>query len=131
MMFFVEQYRRAVGKVLLEIPAGKLEKGEEPYNCAERELLEETNFIPGKMEYITKFYTSPGFCNEIIYLYLAKNVEKASCKKTLQEDEFINIKRINIKEALRKVQKGEIVDCKTIIGLLTVGSLLKNNEAGW
>ena len=58
-VIFVEQYRRAVGKVLLEIPAGKLEKGEEPYNCAERELLEETNFIPGKMEYITKFIPAP------------------------------------------------------------------------
>lgn len=125
-VILIEQYRTAAGKTLLEIPAGKLEKGEDPHNCAERELFEETSFKPGETEYLTRFYTSPGFCNEIIYLYLGKNVEKVSFQNNLQEDEFINIKKISIEKALEKVYKGEIIDSKTIIGLLTVG-LLKYN----
>ena len=75
-IFMVRQYRKPIEKELLEIPAGKLEKGESKEMCAKRELMEETGYYPHDIKYITSFYSSPGFSNEIIYLFLARNLEK-------------------------------------------------------
>ena len=77
-IFMVRQYRKPIEKELLEIPAGKLEKGESKEMCAKRELMEETGYYPHDIKYITSFYSSPGFSNEIIYLFLARNLEKNS-----------------------------------------------------
>jgi len=115
-ILMVRQYRKAIERDLLEIPAGKLEKGESSETCVKRELMEETGYFPNDLKYLTSFYTSPGFSNEIIHLYLAKNlVIKAS---NADYDEYLRAEKIPFEEAINKIQRGEIVDSKTITGLL-------------
>lgn len=108
----VEQFRLALNKNLLEIPAGKIDKGESIENCARRELKEETGYIAGNMEYLGSIATAPGFCDEIIYLYKATNLILDN--KNEDEDEFTKVKIININEVKEKIKKGEIIDSKTI-----------------
>lgn len=122
-VLMVKQFRKPVEEELLEIPAGKLEKGERPEICAQRELMEETGFFAGSLRYITAFYTSPGFSSEKMYLYLARDLENK--KKLADEDEFIELKVIPIEQALKKIYHGEIKDAKTISGLLLVYNILK------
>ncbi|MDH7479581.1 MAG: NUDIX hydrolase, partial [Syntrophomonadaceae bacterium] len=88
-MVLVKQYRQPVGKVLLEIPAGKLQPGEDPVECARRELLEETGYAAGGLELLTAYYTTPGFSDEKMYLFLA--TELAEGKAALDEDEFLEV----------------------------------------
>lgn len=111
-IILVEQFRLALNKVLLEIPAGKLDKGEAIEECAKRELREETGYIAGNIEYLGSIATAPGFCDEIIYLYKATNLTLGS--KDEDEDEFTNVKIININEVKEKIKKGEIIDVKTV-----------------
>lgn len=111
-IILVEQFRLPLNKVLLEIPAGKLDKGESIEECAKRELREETGYIAGKIEYLGKIATAPGFCDEIIYLYKATNLTLGS--KDEDEDEFTNVKIMNINEVKEKIKKGEIIDVKTV-----------------
>jgi ADP-ribose pyrophosphatase len=115
-ILMVKQYRKAVEKVLIEIPAGKLEKGEVPYDCAERELIEETGFRAHQLEEVIEIITSPGFCTEKIHLFVARDLTVDYLEN--DEDEFIDIITMNLDEALEKIVSGEIVDSKTIIGLL-------------
>lgn len=111
----VKQFRKPVEKFLLEIPAGKLEINEEPRETATRELKEETGYDANKMEYLLEFYTSPGFSNEKVYLFLASElIEGSPCPDT---GEFIKTEKINIEDLLKMVERGEIVDSKTIIGI--------------
>lgn len=111
-IILVEQFRLALNKVLLEIPAGKLDKGESIEECAKRELREETGYIAGNIEYLGSIATAPGFCDEIIYLYKATNLTLGS--KDEDEDEFTNVKIMNINEVKEKIKKGEIIDVKTV-----------------
>ncbi|ASW42794.1 NUDIX hydrolase [Clostridium isatidis] len=111
-IILVEQFRLALNKVLLEIPAGKLDKGEAIEECAKRELREETGYIAGNIEYLGSIATAPGFCDEIIYLYKATNLTLGS--KDEDEDEFTNVKIMNINEVKEKIKKGEIIDVKTV-----------------
>lgn len=115
-ILMVRQYRKAVEKVLIEIPAGKLEKGEAPYDCAKRELIEETGFRAHQLEEVMEIVTSPGFCTEKIHLFVAKNLSADYLDN--DEDEFIDIITMDLDEALEKIVSREIVDSKTIIGLL-------------
>lgn len=108
----VEQFRAALNKTLIEIPAGKLEKGEDPLECAKRELEEETGFIPGEIEYLGKIATGPGFTDEIIYIYKASDLVKGT--KGGDEDEFIDIKTISLENLKKMIRDGEIIDAKTI-----------------
>ena len=94
-VLFVEQYRYAIEQVLLELPAGKVDFGEEADACAKRELEEETGYI-GDLIPIGAVYTSPGFCNELIHLYIAKNLVKT--KQHLDEGEFLNVVSIPLEE---------------------------------
>ena len=112
----IKQFRQATGKNMWEIPAGKLEVGEDPQECAVRELKEETGFTARHWEKITSFYTSPGFANEILHLYLARGLEAG--EQCLDPGEFIDTHLLALPEALSKVKGGEICDAKTIIGLL-------------
>lgn len=123
-IILVKQYRKAVEKELLEIPAGKLEIGEEPKETAERELKEETGFSSGKLEYITEFYTSPGFSDEKMYLFLA--IELIEGLAEPEKDEYIEIIKLDLNSLIDKVLKGEIVDSKTIIGALIAKNYLEN-----
>lgn len=109
----VEQYRKALERSLVEIPAGKLEKGEEPLKTAERELEEETGYVCGKMEHLISFYTSPGFADELVHVFVAQHLSKKENPASLDEDEFVEVLELTLEEAERYVQEGKIYDAKT------------------
>jgi ADP-ribose pyrophosphatase len=117
-IILVKQYRHPVEQITWEIPAGKLEGKEEPDICAERELEEETGYKAGELIKLTAFYTAPGFTDEIIHLYVARRLEQTA--QNTDADEFIDVMVISHAEALAMVQRGEIKDAKSIIGILMV-----------
>ena len=96
----VEQYRKALEKAIIEIPAGKLEPGEKPEVTAVRELEEETGYVCENMELITSFYTSPGFIDEILYVYKATGLTRKENKAELDEDEFVELMEVSLEEAI-------------------------------
>lgn len=114
-VILVRQYRKPAEKTLLEIPAGKLEINEERESAAKRELEEETGYIAENLELITEMYGSPGFSNEKISIYLAKDLKIG--EMNLDDDEFIEIETYNIEEITVMLQNKEIKDAKTIIAL--------------
>jgi ADP-ribose pyrophosphatase len=124
MVLLVRQYRKAPDKVLLEIPAGKLEVNEEPSETALRELKEETGYTAGKLEYLTEFYTSPGFSTEKIYLFLAE--ELVPGEQELDTGEFIELEKYTIDELKVMINRGEIMDSKTLIGIQLAANILKS-----
>lgn len=111
-IILVEQFRLPLNKKILEIPAGKINKNEDIKECAKRELQEETGYIARNLEYLGCIATAPGFCDEIIYLYKATNLTLGS--KNEDEDEFTNVKIMNINKVKEMIKKGEIIDGKTI-----------------
>ena len=111
-ILLVEQYRLAIDKVILEIPAGKINKNEELKECARRELQEETGYFAKNLEYLGKIIPAPGFCDETIHLYKATNLVLGD--KNEDEDEFTNVKVYNIKKVKEMIRNGEIIDAKTI-----------------
>ncbi|WP_214816515.1 NUDIX hydrolase [Exiguobacterium sp. s131] len=111
----VEQYRKAFESMSLEIPAGKLEKGEEPMASAERELKEETGYTAESLEKIFSFYGAPGFCSERVDVYVAKGLSAG--EMNLDEDEFLNVKRYSFDEAVDLLDRGIITDAKTIMAI--------------
>ncbi|MGL5327941.1 MAG: NUDIX hydrolase [Peptostreptococcaceae bacterium] len=117
----VKQYRKAIEKELLEIPAGKIEIGENPKDCAIRELKEETGYSAKNIKLIHKFYTSAGFSNQKIYIFLAEELEKG--EQILEPDEFLQVKEIDLKEVYDMILKNEIEDAKTSIGMLLLNKL--------
>lgn len=112
---FVRQYRHAFREMLLEIPAGVLEDGEDAETGILRELEEETGKKAGKLEYICELYPTVGFCTERIYLYFATELTEGQQK--LDADEFLEIERYTPQEALDMIAKGEIKDAKTVAAL--------------
>ena len=120
-ILMVRQFRKPVDQELFELPAGLVEVDEEPVKAALRELEEETGYYAKKCEYIGEFFTSPGFCNEKIYLFLAEDLEKKEQK--LDDFENIAVEEITLDEALKQIKFGDIVDAKTIIGLLLYKNL--------
>jgi ADP-ribose pyrophosphatase len=115
-VLLVRQYRKAVERSLLEIPAGGIEPSEDPLDCARRELEEETGFSAERWEHLSVFYTSPGFCTEFMHLYLATDL-KAS-KRDADDDEHIEVVRVPLKKTLELIASGEVCDAKSIAGLL-------------
>lgn len=109
----VEQYRKALERTIIEIPAGKLEKGEEPKLCAERELEEETGYECTNMEWLISFYTSPGFADEIVHLYKATGLAKKENPAATDEDEFVNLVEVTLEEAIQLIKDQKIYDAKT------------------
>ncbi|SCG83330.1 ADP-ribose pyrophosphatase [Proteiniborus sp. DW1] len=122
----VKQFRKATETVLLEIPAGKLEINEHPQDCAIRELKEETGLEAKKIEYILDYYSSPGFANEKVHIFIAS--ELLSGEAELEEDEYIDVVKVNMDEALEMINNGTIKDGKTIIGIFMAYNKLNNNE---
>ncbi len=112
----VRQHRQPAGEVLLEVPAGKLEPNEEPMECARRELAEETGLTAGRWQELISFYTSPGFCDELIYLYIAEDLSRGSAAAA-DPDENIREEVISLAEAGKMILEGRIKDGKTIIAL--------------
>lgn len=109
----VEQFRKALERTIVEIPAGKLEEGEDPTVCAIRELEEETAYTCEKIEWLMSFYTSPGFANEIIHLYIATNLTKKHHPLPLDDDEFVRVIELTLDEAIQYVKDQKIYDAKT------------------
>jgi ADP-ribose pyrophosphatase len=114
----VRQYRYAAEEFLLEIPAGTLEKGEDPKAGAGRELEEEIGVRASKIEKLSEFYVSPGFLTEKMHLFLATSLTRT--KQALEIDEILTVEKYSIVEALDLVHRGEIQDAKTIVGIMLV-----------
>jgi ADP-ribose pyrophosphatase len=114
-IYFVKQYRVCANEILLEIPAGKLNYGEDPYACALRELEEEIGFTSKKLDLVHIFYPSPGISNEILYFFVAENLEKR--KTHPDDDEFLEIIKINENDLEKLIEENKIKDAKTLIGI--------------
>ena len=117
----VRQYRTALGRVTVEIPAGKLDPGEDPLDCAKRELHEETGFRAGRIRFLTSIVTSCGFCDEIIHIYLATKLEFDAPNP--DDDEFVNVDLVPLRELIDAVLDGKIEDAKTVVGALACDSI--------
>lgn len=117
-VLLVKQYRIAAERVMLEIPAGTLRAGEPPLMCAERELQEETGYRPGKLESIGGMFVAPGYTTEFIHLFLATDLTES--RLNMDDDEFIEVERVPLAEALAMIERGELIDGKSIAGLLKV-----------
>jgi ADP-ribose pyrophosphatase len=117
-VLLIRQYRYATGGFLLEIPAGKLDPGEEPEACAARETEEEVGYRPGKLQSLGWIWTTPGFADEKIWLYLATDLK--ATRQELGEDEVLSVERIPLADAVEKAARGEIHDSKSACALLRV-----------
>lgn len=114
---FVKQFRYPLQKTLIELPAGKLDEGEDPYVCASRELTEETGYTAGEVIKLGKIYTTPGFCTEVLHIYLAKDLTLGEVNR--EEGEYgMEVLELTQEEIGKKIANGEIVDGKTLSGLL-------------
>jgi len=123
----VKQYRHPAVRYLLEVPAGTLEEREDPEIGAARELEEELGLVAGRLDLLSEFFVSPGFCEEKMWVYLA--TELTNTKQNLDEDEIIEVVKISLQEALEMISDGEIQDAKTIIALLLTASRMKSLTA--
>ena len=112
----VRQYRTALDRVTVEIPAGKLDPGEDPLTCAKRELLEETGMVADRMAFLTTLATTPGFTDERIHLYMATGLTFGPAQP--DEDEFLNVDLVPLDELIDAVLDGRIEDSKTVCGAL-------------
>lgn len=115
-ILLVKQYRYPIGEIVLELPAGKLEKGEDPFEAAKRELEEETGYCANKWTDLGYINTSPGFSDEKLYLYLAQDLEYTHCHP--DEGEIIQAFEYKYDDVLKMIDNGEINDAKTICGLM-------------
>ena len=119
-VYLVRQYRLAVRGETIEIPAGKLDVGEDPAVCAKRELIEETGLVAKSMTKICGFLPSPGYTNEVIHIYFVEDFIKSEQK--LDRGEFLNVMKVPAKKCYEMIESGEITDSKTIIALLWLKS---------
>jgi len=122
----IQQYRYALKQVMIELPAGKLDEGETPEDCALRELEEEIGYRTNKLTFLANIHPAIGFANENMWLYLAEDLEKTEPK--LDNDEFIELIPTALEDAVEMVWRGDITDVKTIIGLLWAQRLLIKNR---
>lgn len=124
-IILVEQYRKALERSIIEIPAGKIEIDEVPEITALRELEEETGYTTDKLQYIQSFATSPGFADEIIHLYFAENIEKLEQPVGLDEDEFVELLHVSLSEMEEMVKKQQIYDAKTAFAYIWLKDYFK------
>jgi ADP-ribose pyrophosphatase len=122
----VRQYRHPAARHVLELPAGRLEAGERPETCAARELEEEIGVSPARMELLSEFYTTPGFCAEKLWVFLATGLTET--EQRLEGDEIVEVVRLPFARALEMVASREIEDAKTIVGLLLAAPRLEEKD---
>ena len=115
-ILLVKQYRYPYSEVITEIPAGKLNKGEDLLECAKRELKEETGAQASKWSFLGEVYPTPAYCEEILYIYLAQDLSFG--EQNLDEDEFLEVIKLPISEAKKLALSGEFKDAKTLVGIL-------------
>ncbi len=111
----VRQYRKPLNREIIEIPAGKLEKGEDPEVCAHRELEEETGYRSKELTYLQSFYTSPGFADELIHIFYTDQLEQGEVQ--LDQDEFVERMEVTLEEAIELVKTQDIYDAKTVFAI--------------
>jgi ADP-ribose pyrophosphatase len=112
-VLWIRQYRYAVDKELLELPAGTLEPGEDPLTCARREVAEETGFAASNLEPLGQFFSAPGFCTELMHAFAATGLTEAS-DAHLDEDEEIEVTALTMEESLARIDAGEVIDAKSL-----------------
>lgn len=118
-VLLIRQFRYPIEEIIYELPAGKLGANEDPEQCARRELEEETGYSAQQFKKLTSFYTTPGFCTELLHIYCARGLRKLSNGQKLEEGEqSITLETMPIKKCIEMIDSGEIVDGKTMIGLL-------------
>ena len=122
-LYFVKQFRYPYMEIVTELPAGKLEKGEDPFEAGKRELKEETGATAGNYVDLGKLYPTPGYCGEIIHMYLATDLEFG--EQNPDEDEFLEVYKIPLSKAVEMVMNGEITDSKTQIAILKAKEIMK------
>jgi len=123
-VLLVKQYRYAASGWLLEVPAGKLDAGEPPEECAKREVEEETGYKPGELIPMGWVFTTPGFTDERIWLYLARDLKQT--KQNLQTDEVLTVEKMPFRDAFQLALKGDIHDAKTVCALLRAPRYMKD-----
>lgn len=115
-IIFVRQFRYPYAEVLLELPAGKINEGEDAYTCGFRELEEETGYVAGTFEFLAEVYPTPGYTDEVLHLYTARNLTRT--EQRLDADEFLTAEKIPYKKAVEMCLNGEIKDAKTLAAIL-------------
>lgn len=127
-ILLVEQYRKPIERMSVEIPAGKLEVGEKPLDTAKRELEEETGYRANQWTFVQRFATSPGFASEVIHIYFAQDIYQVEDPLPLDEGEFVKVYSVTIEEAERMMKEEHIFDAKTAFALLYVKDFLHYNR---
>ena len=126
-LLLLRQYRYAAGGYLFEVPAGRLDAGEDPAACAHRELAEETGCRATGMQHLLTMYTTPGFTDERIHLFLATGITIGATQR--EADEFIELKTVPLREALAMIERGEIQDGKTIVAILYAAGFRTSHQS--
>ena len=124
-ILFVRQHRYPLREFVTELPAGKLHPGEDPFTCARRELLEETGYEAETIVPLGTIYTSPGFCTERLHLFMARGLHPGSGQRLEEGEESLTVTAVPFEEALEMIHKGELVDAKTICGILLTKDRLR------
>ena len=127
-VLLVRQFRHAAGGFIYEVPAGKLDPGEPPEQCAARELAEEAGVSAARMDRLASILTTPGFTDEIIHLFLARDLSPA--RQALEEDEVLSVERFSWSEALAMCGDGRLRDAKSLCALLLTDRFLRDEGAG-
>ena len=123
-LYMVRQFRKPLDITTLELPAGKLDYvGEDPKECAQRELIEETGLRAKSIKHLITMHTTPGFCNEVIHMYCATGLEQG--ESDADDDEFLSVERFHVSKLVEMVLNHEITDAKTIIGVLLADKLFR------
>jgi ADP-ribose pyrophosphatase len=127
-VMLVRQFRHPIRSSVYELPAGKLNPGEDPETCAARELEEETGYVAGSMRKLSAIYSTPGFCNEVLHIYLATGLTKSVHGQRLEEGEqSLTVEVFSLSRAIEMIESGAIVDGKTICGLLMTERIVRNS----
>lgn len=125
-IIFVRQYRHPLKELVLEIPAGMIDKNEDPFVCAARELEEETGYRSDNITLLAEMHSAIGFCTEKLFIYTAKNLKAG--KQNFDEDEFIELEKYSLEEAIQMIFDGRITDSKTMVGILGYKELLSKQK---
>ncbi|MFA6542740.1 MAG: NUDIX hydrolase, partial [Bacteroidota bacterium] len=124
-ILLIRQYRHPFGKEIIELPAGKLDANEDPLHCAQRELQEETGYEAGQWEKLTVMLSTPGFCDEVLHIFLARDIHQSEKGQALEEGEAtIELLRVPFAEGITMIERQEIVDGKTIAGIFMAAKKL-------